>query len=170
MSPNDRLPFYRRLHLYARERRLTHMLRNQVAAVSSILEVVLSVLVLIALLISMVPIAGEMFSLVTNKSTDAFQTFLGHAFNLVIGIEFIKMLAKHSPGSALEVLLYAIARSMILDHSSPLGNLISVVSIGVIFLIRRFIFVPSFGSTMPDGTPAPDLGKPNTHENDETFA
>lgn len=170
MSPNDRLPFYRRLHLYARERRLTHMLRNQVAAVSSILEVVLSVLVLIALLISMVPIAGEMFSLVTNKSTDAFQTFLGHAFNLVIGIEFIKMLAKHSPGSALEVLLYAIARSMILDHSSPLGNLISVVSIGVIFLIRRFIFVPSFGSVMPDGTPAPDLGKPNTHENDETFA
>ena len=170
MSPNDRLPFYRRLHLYARERRLTHMLRNQVAAVSSILEVVLSVLVLIALLISMVPIAGEMFSLVTNKSTDAFQTFLGHAFNLVIGIEFIKMLAKHSPGSALEVLLYAIARSMILDHSSPLGNLISVVSIGVIFLIRRFIFVPSFGSTMPDGTPAPDLGKPNTHENGETFA
>ena len=118
----------------------------------------------------MVPIAGEMFSLVTNKSTDAFQTFLGHAFNLVIGIEFIKMLAKHSPGSALEVLLYAIARSMILDHSSPLGNLISVVSIGVIFLIRRFIFVPSFGSAMPDGTPAPDLGKPNTHENDETFA
>ena len=142
MSPNDRLPFYRRLHLYARERRLTHMLRNQVAAVSSILEVVLSVLVLIALLISMVPIAGEMFSLVSNKSTDAFQTFLGHAFNLVIGIEFVKMLAKHSPGSALEVLLYAIARSMILDHSSPLGNLISVVSIGVIFLIRRFIFVP----------------------------
>ena len=170
MSPNDRLPFYRRLHLYARERRLTHMLRNQVAAVSSILEVLLSVLVLIALLISMVPIAGEMFSLVTNKSTDAFQTFLGHAFNLVIGIEFIKMLAKHSPGSALEVLLYAIARSMILDHSSPLGNLISVVSIGLIFLIRRFIFVPSFGSAMPDGTPAPDLGKPNTHENDETFA
>ena len=169
MSPNDRLPFYRRLHLYARERRLTHMLRNQVAAVSSILEVVLSVLVLIALLISMVPIAGEMFSLVTNKSTDAFQTFLGHAFNLVIGIEFIKMLVKHSPGSALEVLLYAIARSMILDHSSPLGNLISVVSIGVIFLIRRFVFVPSFGSTMPDGQPAPDT-EPNPHEGDETFA
>lgn len=169
MSPNDRLPFYRRLHLYARERRLTHMLRNQVAAVSSILEVVLSVLVLIALLISMVPIAGEMFSLVSNKSTDAFQTFLGHAFNLVIGIEFVKMLAKHSPGSALEVLLYAIARQMILGHESALESFISVASIGLIFLIRRFVFVPSFGSTMPDGQPAPDT-EPNPHEGDETFA
>lgn len=149
MSPNDRLPFYRRLHLYARERRLTHMLRNQVAAVSSILEVVLSVLVLIALLISMVPIAGEMFSLVTNKSTDAFQTFLGHAFNLVIGIEFIKMLSKHSPGSALEVLLYAIARNMILGHGSTMDNLLGVFSIGLIFVIRKFLFVPSFGSSRP---------------------
>lgn len=170
MSPNDRLPFYRRLHLYARERRLTHMLRNQVAAVSSILEVLLSVLVLIALLISMVPIAGEMFSLVTNKSTDAFQTFLGHAFNLVIGIEFIKMLAKHSPGSALEVLLYAIARSMIMGHGSSTENLISVLSIGLIFLIRKFAFVHSFGSSLPDGAPAPDMDKPNSHESDETFA
>ena len=34
--------------------------------------------------------------------------FLQRALDIVIGIEFIKMLAKHSPGSSLEVLLYAI--------------------------------------------------------------
>lgn len=161
---------HKRSQLHRMEERLKHILRDQVAEFASLLEVIISVLVLTGLVISSVPVAREMLSLWQSGSTDAFQTFLGHAFNLVIGIEFIKMLAKHSPGSALEVLLYAIARSMILDHSSPLGNLISVVSIGVIFLIRRFIFVPSFGSAMPDGTPAPDLGKPNTHENDETFA
>ena len=33
--------------------------------------------------------------------------------DIVIGIEFIKMLAKHSPGSSLEVLLYAIARHLV---------------------------------------------------------
>lgn len=171
MPQNDRpLTLRQRLRLYARERQFIHLLRNQVAAVSSLLEVVLAVLVLIALLISTVPIAQEMFSLVSNNSTDAFQTFLGHAFNLVIGIEFIKMLAKHSPGSALEVLLYAIARSMIMDHASPLQNLISVASIGIIFLIRRFTFVHSFGSTMPDGSAAPDMGAPATHQGDETFA
>src|SRR5699024_7852662 len=137
--------------------RLTHMPLNQVAAVSSILEVLLSVLVLIALLISMVPIAGEMFSLWQSGSTDAFQTFLGHAFNLVIGIEFIKMLAKHSPGSALEVLLYAIARNMILGHGTAAENLLGVAAIGLIFVIRKFLFVPSFGATLPGGEPAQDL-------------
>ena len=170
MSQNNLVTTLYRMRLRSKERRITQILRNQVAALSSLLEVVLSILVLIGLLISTIPIANEMFSLVSQNSTEAFQTFLGHAFNLVIGIEFIKMLAKHSPGSALEVLLYAIARSMIMGHGSSVENLISVLSIGVIFLIRKFSFVHSFGSSLPDGAPAPDMDKPNSHESDETFA
>lgn len=149
--------FLHRLHLRARERQIVRLLRNQVAAASSILEVVLAILVLIGLLISTVPIAQEMFNLVSTRSTEAFQTFLGHAFNLVIGIEFIKMLAKHSPGSALEVLLYAIARNMILDHGTAVDNLFGVLCIGLIFVIRKFCFVPSFGATMPGGEIASDM-------------
>lgn len=162
-------PLYRRLHLRSNERRVTQLLRDQVSAAASLLEVLLSILVLAGLLVSTIPIAQEMLSLWFSDNTDAFQTFLGHAFNLVIGIEFIKMLAKHSPGSALEVLLYAIARHMILGHGTAVENLISVASIGIIFLIRKFVFVPSFGSTMPDGHTAPDLLQSNDHDNDETF-
>ncbi len=170
MKPDTpRQPLYRRLHLRHKERRLTQIMRDQVAAAASLLEMLLSVMVLIGLLVSTVPIVQEMFSLWFSDNTDAFQTFLGHAFNLVIGIEFIKMLAKHSPGSALEVLLYAIARQMILGHGSAVENLISVASIGLIFLIRKFVFVPSFGSTMPDGHTAPDLVDSNHHDSDETF-
>ena len=160
---------HKRSQLHRMEERLKHILRDQVAEFASLLEVIISMLVLTGLVISSVPVAREMLSLWQSGSTDAFQTFLGHAFNLVIGIEFIKMLAKHSPGSALEVLLYAIARQMILGHESALESFISVASIGLIFLIRRFVFVPSFGSTMPDGQPAPDT-EPNPHEGDETFA
>ena len=103
--------------------------------------------------ISSVPVAREMLSLWQSGSTDAFQTFLGHAFNLVIGIEFIKMLAKHSPGSALEVLLYAIARNMILGHGTAAENLLGVAAIGLIFVIRKFLFVPSFGATCRAASP-----------------
>ena len=65
--------------------------------------------------------------------------------NLIIGVEFIKMLAKHTPGSAIEVLLFAIARQMVVEHTSPLENLIGIVTIALIFAIRKFLFVPSFG-------------------------
>ena len=95
---------HKRSQLHRMEERLKHILRDQVAEFASLLEVIISVLVLTGLVISSVPVAREMLSLWQSGSTDAFQTFLGHAFNLVIGIEFIKMLAKHSPGSALEVL------------------------------------------------------------------
>ena len=146
-----------RSRLRRTEERLKYILREQIAELASLLEVVISVLVLLGLLISAVPVAREMLSLWSSGSTDAFQTFLGHAFNLVIGIEFIKMLAKHSPGSALEVLLYAIARNMILGHGTAAENLLGVVAIGLIFVIRKFLFVPSFGATLPGGEPAQDL-------------
>ena len=83
--------------------------------------------------------------------------FLQRALDIVIGIEFIKMLAKHSPGSALEVLLYAIARHMIVGHESAVENFISVASIALIFCVRKFLFVPAFGATMPGGRKAPDI-------------
>lgn len=148
---------HKRSQLHRMEERLKHILRDQVAEFASLLEVIISVLVLTGLVISSVPVAREMLSLWQSGSTDAFQTFLDHAFNLVIGIEFIKMLAKHSPGSALEVLLYAIARNMILGHGTAAENLLGVVAIGLIFVIRKFLFVPSFGATLPGGELAQDL-------------
>ena len=60
-------------------------------------------------------------------------------------------------GSVLEVLLYAIARHMIVGHEDAVQNLISVAAIALIFIIRRFFFVPSFGQKLPDGKIAPDV-------------
>ena len=154
-SPQKRRLTRPQLHRY--EERLKYALRDQVSELASFLEVIISVLVLAGLLLSAIPVAQEMMTLWANGSTDAFQTFLEHAFNLVIGIEFIKILAKHSPGSALEVLLYAIARNMILGHGTAIESLVGVASIGLIFVIRKFFFVPSFGATLPGGEMAEDV-------------
>ena len=45
----------------------------------------------------------------------------------------------------IDVLLFAIARQMVVEHTSPLENLIGIVTIALIFAIRKFLFVPSFG-------------------------
>ena len=90
------------------------------------MEVVLSGIVLIALLMSIVPLLRLMPGLLTDADSMEVHTFLERALDIVIGIEFIKMLAKHSPGSVLEVLLYAIARHMIVGHEDAVQNLVSV--------------------------------------------
>ena len=114
-------------------------------------------IVLIGLLLSMIPLLQWMPGLLFDGNDVEVSIFLQRALDIVIGIEFIKMLAKHSPGSSLEVLLYAIARHMVVGHESALDNLISVGAIALIFVVRKFFFVPAFGAHLPDGKPAPDL-------------
>lgn len=132
-------------------------LRNWIIQASGLLEVLLSGLVLIGLVLSAVPLIRWMPGLLVDGNDAEIRTFLERSLDIVIGIEFIKMLAKHSPGSSLEVLLYAIARHLVVGHDSALENLLSVGAIALIFIVRKFFFVPAFGAHLPDGNPAPDL-------------
>ena len=132
-------------------------LRNRIIQASSLLEILLSGLVLIGLLLSAVPLIKWMPGLLFDGNEVEIRIFLERSLDIVIGIEFIKMLAKHSPGSSLEVLLYAIARHMIVGHEDAVQNLVSVGAIALIFIIRKYFFVPSFGHKMPGGKIAPDM-------------
>ena len=134
--------------LHGREEWFKRIFRDQIAEAAGILEVVL---------MSIVPLVELMPGLLTDADSLEIRTFLERALDIVIGIEFIKMLAKHSPGSVLEVLLYAIARHMIVGHEDAVQNLVSVVAIALIFIIRKYFFVPSFGHKMPGGKIAPDM-------------
>ena len=91
-------------------------LRNRIIQASSLLEILLSGLVLIGLLFSAVPLVKWMPGLLFYGNEVEIRSFLERSLDIVIGIEFIKMLAKHSPGSSLEVLLYAIARHLVVGQ------------------------------------------------------
>ncbi len=143
--------------LHGKEERVKRIFRDQIAEAAGLLEVVLSGIVLVGLLFSIVPLIQWMPGLIVDGNEVEVYEFLTRALDIVIGIEFIKMLAKHSPGSVLEVLLYAIARHMIVGHEDAVQNLVSVAAIALIFIIRRFFFVPSFGQKLPGGQMAPDV-------------
>ncbi|WP_294715933.1 transporter [uncultured Gemmiger sp.] len=154
--------------LHGREEWIKRIFRDQIAEAAGILEVVLSGIVLIALLMSIVPLLNLMPGLLTDADSMEVHTFLERALDIVIGIEFIKMLAKHSPGSVLEVLLYAIARHMIVGHEDAVQNLVSVGAIALIFVIRKYFFVPSFGHKMPGGGTAPDIEQQEKQQAEHT--
>ena len=143
--------------LHGKEEWFKRVFRDQIAEAAGILEVALSAIVLIALLMSVIPLLKLMPGLLTDADSMEVHTFLKRALDIVIGIEFIKMLAKHSPGSVLEVLLYAIARHMIVGHEDAVQNLVSVGAIALIFIIRKYFFVPSFGHKLPGGQLVADI-------------
>ncbi|WP_455539324.1 phosphate-starvation-inducible PsiE family protein [Terrisporobacter sp.] len=66
---------------------------------------------------------------------------LGQILMLVIGVELVTMLSLHKPIAVIEVLLYAIARKLLLipKTSSMLDLLLGVVSIAGIFAIKKYL-------------------------------
>lgn len=64
---------------------------------------------------------------------------LDKAMILAIGVEFIKMLCRHTPETVIEVLLFAIARQLVIVHSSPLENLITIISVAILLASRKYL-------------------------------
>lgn len=66
-------------------------------------------------------------------------TYLKNILTIVVGLEFVRMLINLTPANTLEVLIVAIARQVIVNHESALGNIACVLCIGGLFAIRRFL-------------------------------
>ena len=73
---------------------------------------------------------------------NVFEYFLEKAMTLAVGVEFIKMLCKHTPGTIVEVLMFAIARHMIVSHASVWDTLVGVLCIAILFATRKYLFIP----------------------------
>lgn len=128
--------------------------RAMIAQIASALEILIAFLVLVAIGAAGIRLVQDVFFFAADTTgTQTFQQVLEQAFNLVIGIELIKMFAKHTSGSAIEVLLFAMARQLVIGHMTPVENLLGVIAIGIIFIIRKFLFVPSFGAHLPANAP-----------------
>lgn len=103
-------------------------------------EIVLSIVILIVIALSGLRLiyttAGTS---ILNMDTDFFTTFLSQALSLVVGVEFVKMLCRHSAQTVVEVLLFATARQMVVEHMDPVQTLIGVIAIAILFAVRKFL-------------------------------
>lgn len=113
---------------------------------TKILEFVIAALLACAIIIMTVQLAASMGQLTDASTYPNYDDLLTACFNLIIGVELIRMLYLHTPITVFEVLLFAIARQIIIDHSSPVNSLLGVIAIAILFATRRFLF-SSFDET-----------------------
>ena len=66
-------------------------------------------------------------------------SFLSSALLLVMGVEFVKLLALHTADAVLDVLLFTIVRQMIVSHTDALETLLGVAAVAGIFAIKKFL-------------------------------
>jgi uncharacterized membrane protein (DUF373 family) len=117
-------------------------LNDIIYAISRYTEIFLSAIMLLVIITLIVPMLYNFISIpLLDITSEQFTEFLGNALTLLIGVEFVKMLAKHTAENLLEVLMFAIARQMVVEHLNMVETLIGVIAIAVIFAIRKYLLL-----------------------------
>ena len=106
-----------------------------------ILELVVAVFVLVGIMLAIVSLLKDDIKLFEELLGDVsvFQHYLEKIFVLVIGIEFLEMLCHPNPDNVIQVLIFLVARHMIVGETTPYEDLVSVISIAVLFVLRKYM-------------------------------
>ena len=80
-------------------------------------EIVLSIIILIVIALAGIRLIFTITEIpIMDMDIDFFTTFLANGLSLVVGVEFVKMLCRHSAQTVVEVLMFATARQMVVEH------------------------------------------------------
>lgn len=111
--------------------------------VSHYLEMVLSFILMVAMVFFAFSLISELPGFFSSKIDNdrLFEAVLSRAMSLAVGVELIKMLSKPSPGTVIEVLLFALTRQLIVDHPNMSDFLLGIIAVAVLFAIRRYLFI-----------------------------
>ena len=118
--------------------------------IAKAIEIVIALVLLVIVVIKIVEVAFDLVGFPFVFLTMEFGGILSVTLNLVIGVEFTKMLIKHTPESVVDVLLFAIARQMVIYHERTLDLLIGVLAIAGLFAIKKVLLGVNLLSSWKD--------------------
>lgn len=104
------------------------------------LEKVVAAILLVGVTYSCVQLGLHVLAFSDLEFNVYVEDILVTAFNAVIVIEFIRMLIKHSMNTIVEVLIFAIARGLVVGHEEPLAELLRIACITILLLCRKYLF------------------------------
>jgi len=104
-----------------------------------IFEIIIAFVLLAVIAIKIIEISAAVIGLEIVIITMKFEKILSMVLALVIGVEFIKMLCKHTPETVIDVLLFAIARQIVIYHEKTLDLLIGALAIVGLFAAKKFL-------------------------------
>ncbi len=102
--------------------------------------------IIVGLVITVV-ICFALFGVITRTTANSIfedgglMIFLQRITEIIIGIEFVKLIFSHTMDATLEVIIMAIVRQIIIDHLPPLDTILFVAAIAILFIVRKYFFV-----------------------------
>ena len=116
-----------------RDRRVEHVFHR-------IIHNIERVIALITVMGLMGALALEVYHMFTTGGYfEDINHMLHNLLNIVVGVEFVRMLLDTTPANILEVLTVAITRHVVLSHEDYWSNVACIACIAGLFAIRRFL-------------------------------
>ena len=109
-------------------------IQRMIFYISIYLEILLAFIVIIAIGSTLLSVP---LGLLVLCQGGGFNNFLQALFDIIIGIELLKMLCRHDLDSVVEVLMFAVAREMVINHMPIIETLIGIIAIAVLFSIKK---------------------------------
>lgn len=116
------------------------IIANLLKKLTELLEFFIAFMLAVGIILLSLRLAASLIHIPNLEVWPNYNDLLETCFNLIIGVELIRMVYYHTPNTVFEVLIFAIARQIIIDHSSIWGSLIGVCAIAVLFATRKFLF------------------------------
>lgn len=131
---------------------MKHDLRSIVHRSIHVLEAVIGFLLTLAVILSVVGMVIHCSPSSLLNDPETISGYVHTVATIVLAIEFVNMLCTHTLDSVVEVVLMVVARQMIVNHGTPVDNLICCISIALLFVVRKFLFVSSLDKIDYHGT------------------
>lgn len=108
-----------------------------------LLEIIIGSIILISVVGGVPDLFRYLYSMVVSSdltfSYNVFNEFLKHALLLIVGIELLEMIVTKSHEAILTLILFVIARKMLVYSVGMVDILIGSISISLIFLVIKFV-------------------------------
>ena len=113
--------------------KMEHRIRKVLHTLELIIAGVTIVVLVIGLVVNIWKVAADPTAFANTTE------FLHAVLNIVVGLEFVRMLIDMTPANTLEVLIMATARQIIMNHESTTALLIGILCIAILFAVRRYL-------------------------------
>ena len=90
-----------------------------ISSLAYALEMIITIAMLIGTGLLCFRLICSIFHLMDADPFEAYEHLLSYSMNLIICVELIRMMYYHTSDMVFELLVFALARQVIIDHTSP---------------------------------------------------
>lgn len=117
-------------------------IEDNIERATYILEILIAIAIIVGIIIGLkefVLYFQELLNASYSETYEMFEAFLAYALVLIVGVELIAMIVNHSTSAILELVLFVIARKMLIYAHTMLDLVFGTLAILIVFVVIKYL-------------------------------